>query len=293
MLYRKSKGYRVFMIFNFCILSLVMLAIAFPFIHLISISFSESAAILGGKVVVWPIGFNIDAYLRIFDHPTILQGFKNSIFQTLLGTSIGLFMTVICAYPLSKTFLKGRKAFVLIVMFTMFFSGGLIPTYLVVKSVGLIDTIWAVVIPFCITPYYLLLMMTFFQGIPDSLEEAAMVDGLNPMQILFKIVIPLSKPVIAAITMFLIVYYWNNWFNSMIYLNSSDMHPVMMIVRNIVAGADLASMGSGIGQNDLTTLSSASLKAAVIMVTTIPVVCVFPFAQKHFAKGVMLGAVKG
>ncbi|MWV42609.1 ABC transporter permease subunit [Paenibacillus sp. HJL G12] len=293
MLYRKTRGFRLFMVFNFCILTLVMLAIGFPFLHLLAVSFSESAAILGGKVTVYPIGFTIDAYLRIFDHPSIMQGFKNSLIQTVLGTSISLFMTTICAYPLSKKFLKGRKAFILIIMFTMFFSGGLIPTYLVVKSIGLIDTIWAVVLPFCITPYYLLLMMTFFQGIPESLEEAAMVDGLNPLQILFKIVIPLSKPVMAAITMFLMVYYWNNWFNSMIYLNSSKMHPVMMIVRNIVAGADLASMGSGIGQNDINTLSSASLKSAVIMVTMIPVLIVFPFAQKHFAKGVMLGAVKG
>ncbi|BFT69528.1 MULTISPECIES: carbohydrate ABC transporter permease [Paenibacillus] len=290
MLYRRTWSYQLFRVVNALIMLAVLAAIIIPFLNLLAISLSESWAIVGGKVGLFPIGFNLDAYFRIFQHPSIKSGFYNSFLQTGLGTAIGLFMLTICAYPLSKTFLKGRKLFILFIMFTMFFSGGLIPTYLVVKSLGLIDTIWAIVLPFCITPYYLLLVMTYFQSIPESLEESAMIDGLNPIQILWRIVIPLSKPVLAAITLFLAIYYWNNWFNAMIYLNSTEKLPVMMIVRNIVAGADLASNG---GQSEVTSLSAASLKSAAIMVTTLPVVVLFPFAQKHFAQGVMLGAVKG
>lgn len=292
MLYRRSSGFKWFMAFNSVVMLLLAASILVPFLHLLSVSLSESNAVVGGKVGLWPQGFNLDSYVRVFQHPSILAGFKNSVIQTALGTAIGLFMLTICAYPLSKRALKGRKLLILFIMFTMFFSGGLIPTYMLVKSLGLIDTIWAIVLPFSITPYYLLLMMTYFQGIPEEIEESAMLDGLNPFRILAQIILPLSKPILAAITLFLVVYYWNNWFNSMIYLNSTDKHPVMMIVRNIIAGSDLAGNVGQVGDTG-NNISSASLKAAAIMSTTLPIMLIFPFTQKYFAKGVMLGSVKG
>lgn len=292
MLYRRSLGFKWFMVINSVIMLLLVAAILIPFLHLLSVSLSNSSAVVGGKVGIWPKGFNLDAYVRVFQHPSIIVGFKNSIIQTVLGTAIGLFMLTICAYPLSKRMLKGRKLLILFIMFTMFFSGGLIPTYMLVKSLGLLDSIWAIVLPFSITPYYLLLLMTYFGGIPEEIEESAMLDGLGPFRTLVKIVLPLSKPILAAITLFLIVYYWNNWFNSMIYLNNTDKHPVMMIVRNIIAGSDLAGNAGSVGDTG-SSISSASLKAAAIMSTTLPIMLVFPFTQKYFAKGVMLGSVKG
>lgn len=288
MFYRRTVSYKVFICINALLMLLVVGAILLPFLHLLAVSLSDSAAILGGHVILIPSGWNLSSYQRIFQNPSIFIGFKNGIIQTVVGTTIGVFMLTLCAYPLSKP-IKGRKILILFVMFTMFFSGGLIPTYMLVKSLGMIDTIWALVVPFCIMPYYLMIMITFFQGIPESLEESAMIDGLNPMQILFYIVLPLSKAIITTMSLFLAVFYWNNWFNAMIYLNSSNKYPIMMIVRNIVAGADLASNNSGV--TDSTT--SASLKAAAIMATTLPIMLIFPFVQRYFAKGVMLGAVKG
>ncbi|KOR82579.1 carbohydrate ABC transporter permease [Paenibacillus solani] len=292
MLYRRSLGFKWFMVINSVIMLLLVAAILIPFLHLLSVSLSHSSAVVGGKVGIWPKGFNLDAYVRVFEHPSIIVGFKNSIFQTVLGTTLSLFMLTICAYPLSKRTLKGRKLLILFIMFTMFFSGGLIPTYMLVKSLGLLDTIWAIVLPFSITPYYLLLMMTYFGGIPEEIEESAMLDGLGPFRILVKIVLPLSKPILAALTLFLIVYYWNNWFNSMIYLNNTDKHPVMMIVRNIISGSELAGNAAAVGDIG-NSVSTASLKAAAIMSTTLPIMLIFPFTQKYFAKGVMIGSVKG
>jgi len=292
MLYRRTLGFKWFMVFNSLIMLLLVSSILIPFLHLLSVSLSSSSAVVGGKVGLWPKGVNIEAYVRVFQHPSILTGFKNSIFQTVLGTAIGLFMLTLCAYPLSKRILKGRKLFILFIMFTMFFSGGLIPTYMLIKSVGLLDSIWAIVLPFSITPYYLMLMMTYFEGIPKEVEESAMIDGLGPFRILVKIVLPLSKPILAALTLFLIVYYWNNWFNSMIYLNNTEQHPVMMIVRNIIAGSDLAGNAGAVGDTG-NNVPSAALKAAAIMSTTLPIMLIFPFTQKYFAKGVMIGSVKG
>ncbi|WP_256760608.1 carbohydrate ABC transporter permease [Cohnella sp. WQ 127256] len=292
MLYRRSTGFKWFMAFNSFVMLCITASILFPFLHLLSVSLSDSGAVVGGRVGLLPKGFNLEAYARVFQHPSIIAGFKNSIIQTMIGTAIGLFLLTICAYPLSKRALKGRKPLVLFIMFTMFFSGGLIPTYMLVKSLGLIDSIWAIVLPFSITPYYLLLMMTYFQGIPEEIEESAMLDGLNPFRILMQIVLPLSKPILAAITLFLTVYYWNNWFNSMIYLNSTERHPVMMIIRNIIVGSDLAGNVGQVGDTG-DRVSTASLKAAAIMSTTLPIMVLFPFTQKYFAKGVMIGSVKG
>jgi len=292
MLYRRTLGFKWFMAINSLIMLLLVSSILIPFLHLLSVSLSESSAVVGGKVGLWPKGFNMEAYVRVFQHPSILTGFKNSILQTVLGTAIGLFMLTLCAYPLSKRILKGRKLVILFIMFTMFFSGGLIPTYMLIKSVGLLDSIWAIVLPFSITPYYLMLMMTYFEGIPKEVEESAMIDGLGPFRTLLKIVLPLSKPILAALTLFLIVYYWNNWFNSMIYLNNTEQHPVMMIVRNIIAGSDLAGNAGAVGDTG-NNVPSAALKAAAIMSTTLPIMLIFPFTQKYFAKGVMIGSVKG
>ncbi|MFD1774017.1 carbohydrate ABC transporter permease [Paenibacillus rhizophilus] len=288
--YRKTMEFRVFSVINFLFMALVIFGVTLPFLHLLAVSFSDSAANTSGKVKFLPIGMNMEAYKFIFQHPSILGGFWNAIVQTAVGTLISIFMMTICAYPLSKP-IKGRKVMIWLIMLTMFFNGGLIPTYMLVKGLGLLDTLGAIVLPLCITPYFLMIMINFFQSFPDNLEESALIDGLNPIQILFRIVLPLSKTIMATMILFLVVMYWNNWFNSLIYLNSPDKYPIMLIVRNILDGANLVN-GSLTGTN-LEKLSTASLKSAAIMATTLPIFCVIPFVQKHFTKGVLLGAVKG
>lgn len=288
MVQKKNGSYYAFQCINAIIMTLVCCVIVFPFLNMLAISLSESSAVVSGEVGFWPKGWNLESYKKIFSHPSFLSGFLNSFIHTAVGCAVGLFMLVICAYPLSKPNLKGHGFFMGLIMFTMFFSGGLIPTYMLVRQLKLIDTIWALVLPFCIIPYNLMLVITFFRGIPASLEESAYVDGLNPIQVLFYIVLPLSKPILATMFMFLFVYYWNNWFNSMIYLDSSSKFPIMLVVRNIMNGANIAGETVGVQ-----SMAAASLKSASVIVTTLPIMAIFPFAQKFFVKGVMLGSVKG
>lgn len=271
------------------VMTVVCLSVLLPFLNILAVSFSASDAVLAGKVGFWPVGFNIGTYGRIFSHPSFLRGFANSFIQTGSGTFLSLVMTVMCAYPLSKMDLPKRGLIMNAILFTMFFSGGLIPTYMLVKNLKLIDTIWAIILPFCITPYYLLLVISFFRSIPSNLEEAAMLDGLGPIGILLRIVLPVSKPILATLFMYLFVYYWNNWFNSMIYLNSSNQFPVMLVVRNIISGSELA----GGNTSGVASLSATSLKSASIIVTALPVMALIPFTQKFFVSGVMIGSVKG
>ncbi|WP_169091480.1 carbohydrate ABC transporter permease [Paenibacillus sp. PL91] len=289
--YRKTFEYGVFKVINVLFMTVVIGGILFPFLHLLAVSFSDSASNVAGKVHIIPVGLNLDSYKLILQHPSIAYGFWNAIVQTSVGTAISLCLMTICAYPLSKQ-IKGRKVFIWLIMVTMFFNGGLIPTYMLVKGLGLIDTLWAIVLPFAILPYYLMIMINFFQSFPHNIEESALIDGLNPIQILFYIVIPLSKAIFAAMGLFMVVIYWNNWFNSLIYLNSPDKYPIMLIVRNILNGADMAD-SSGLDQSAISHISMASLKSASIIATTLPIFFITPFVQKHFAKGVMLGAIKG
>ncbi|AIQ65052.1 hypothetical protein PSTEL_19950 [Paenibacillus stellifer] len=288
--YRKTLEYRVFAVVNFLFMALVICGVLLPFLHLLAVSLSNAAANASGRIHFLPSGINVEAYRFIFQHPDILHGFWNAFVQTTVGTLVSLFMMTICAYPLSKP-IRGRKVFIWLIMVTMFFNGGLIPTYMLVKGIGLLDTLGAIVLPFCIVPYYLMIMINFFQSFPDHIEEAALIDGLNPISILFRIVLPLSKTILAAMSMFLIVMYWNNWFNSLIYLNSPGKYPIMLIVRNILDGANMVDKPlQGAARMNL---SSASLKSAAIMATTLPIFCLIPYVQKHFSKGVLLGAVKG
>lgn len=288
MVQSKGLSYYLFQYINTVFMLFVCCLVVFPFLNMLAISFSESVAVVSGQVGFFPIGFNLESYIKIFSHPSFTSGFFNSFVQTAVGCLVGLFMLVICAYPLSKTHLKGHNFFMGLILFTMFFSGGLIPTYMLVRQLHLIDTIWALVLPFCIIPYNLMLVITFFKGIPQSIEESAYVDGLNPIQVLFRIVLPISKPILATMFMFLFVYYWNNWFNSMIYLDSSSKFPIMLVVRNIMNGANIVGETSGVQ-----SMAAASLKSASVMVTTLPILAIFPFTQKFFVKGIMLGSVKG
>ena len=289
----ESKSYKTFKVLDVFLLLLIAFVTLFPFIYLFSISLSSSKAVLAGNVYFYPKDFNFQAYKGIMEQSNFWLGYKNTVIYTVFGTLISLFMTIICSYPLSKKNLVGSSVFLKLIVFTMFFSGGLIPTYLLIQKIGLVNTRFAILLPGAINAYNVLIMKTFFQGIPESLEEAAKIDGLNQIGVLIKIVLPLSKPIIATITLFISVGFWNDWFSSLIFLNSDKLYPVTLFLRNIIMGTTMAAksgqtMDASAGQS-----LPQTLQAAATMLVVLPILCVYPFVQKYFVQGVMIGSVKG
>ena len=279
-------------------LILLMIITLYPIIYIFSVSVSSTTAYESGRVVFLPVEFNLEAYKVILKAGTIPRSFVNSVIYTLLYTVVSLFMTTTMAYPLSRS--KDRVAFKgffsKLVIFTMFFNAGIIPNYLVVKGLGLMDSMWALILPSAISTYNLVVMRSFFEGIPDDLEEAAFIDGANEITIFWKIMLPLSKAALATVGLFYGVYMWNSWFNAMLYLQSDTKFPLQLIIRQIIMqnqmAAELAAMGDTSMLTDQTT-NSVSLKYATLFLSILPMLAVYPFIQKYFVKGVMVGSVKG
>ncbi|MCI1982070.1 MAG: carbohydrate ABC transporter permease [Oscillospiraceae bacterium] len=289
-----TNGYKVFTAFNILFMIFVIVITLFPFIYMLAVSFSGNSAVLRGDVLFYPIDFTVTAYRNIMNDAQFWVGYRNTLIYTVGGTLISMAMTVACAYPLSKKQLPGRGPLLMFMVFTMYFGGGLIPFYLLVRSLHLINTVWAILVPGAISVYNMIVMKTFFEGIPQDIEEAAQIDGLSYIATLFKIVLPLSKPVIATITLFYAVGFWNDWFNAMIYLNSNSLYPVTLYLRNLLMGAQLAaSNGQGITSGSEAAVVPQTLQAATVVLVTVPILCIYPFIQKYFVKGVMLGSIKG
>jgi putative aldouronate transport system permease protein len=268
---------------------LTLLICFLPFVYMLALSFSSSKAIINNQVSFFPVGFNVDAYKQIFSYPNFFQAYGNTFLYTICGTAIAMFMTIIFAYPLSKEFLFGHKVFMKIVVISMFFAGGMIPNYLLVSSLHLTGTRWAMLLPFAINQFNLIIMINSFKAIPHELEEAALIDGLGYWGILRRIILPLSTAVIATVALYYAVFFWNDWFNSLIYLNK-EQYPVMLFLRNIVNGTTM--VGDGAGSADKTSLGIA-IKSAVIITSTLPIIVLYPFLQKYFVKGLTVGGVKG
>lgn len=289
----KIDGYTVFRFFNIIGLLVISWLTLYPFIYMFAVSFSSSSAVLTGNVSWHPIDFTFISYKEIVSQAKFWIGYKNTFLYTFGGTALSLVLTIMCAYPLSKKSLYGRDAIMKFIVFTMFFAGGLIPFYLVIKSFNMVNTVWAIIIPGAVNAYNVLIMRTFFIGIPNSLEEAAEIDGLNQIGILIKIILPLSMPIIATIGLFNAVWYYNDWFNALIFLNDEDLYPVTMYLRNIMLGTIMASK-SGVSIDASSTRSiSQTLQAASTMLVLVPMLIAYPFVQKYFVKGVMIGSVKG
>jgi len=286
-----DKGTIAFKTIVYLIVAIVFAICIIPFLYIISLSLSDPNAIVNGEVFLHPVGFSTEAFKQIFTYPNFFRAYGNTIFYTVFGTLLALVMMTLFAYPLSKTYLKGQKLVMKLVVFSMFFSGGLIPNYLLISSLGLTNTRWAILIPFCINQFNLILLINFFKSIPKDIEEAAIIDGLNYGGILVRIVLPLSGAGIATIALYTAVFFWNDWFNSLIYLKSSQF-PVMLYLRNIVNGTTQVGNNGGGSSSDVASLSM-SIKAAVIIVSTLPIILVYPFLQRYFVKGVMVGSVKG
>ncbi|MGG4091204.1 carbohydrate ABC transporter permease [Paenibacillus lautus] len=276
---------------NALILSGIVMACLYPFVYMLAVSLSDSASIASGEVWLWPRGFNLDMYQYVFEDGRVLKGYKNTLIYVISGTAISLIVTALGAYALSKTKMVMGKPILMLIVFTMFFNGGMIPTFLVVKELGFVNTIWGMVLPGAVGTWNLLIMRTFFMGMPQELEESGKIDGLSEIGIFFRIVLPLSKPVLATIGLYYAVGMWNNFMGPLLYLRDADMQPLQVILRNIVLSGQLTGTdGPVVG--DIVVVEDG-LKFATIMVSTLPILLVYPFIQKYFVKGALIGSVKG
>jgi len=289
---KRSRGEVIFEVINIMLLSALILITLYPFIHVLFASFSNPAQMARHSgILLRPIGFELTAYESVLQNPNILLGYKNTIFYVIVGTMISLALTILSAYVLSRKGYLYKKFFNLMVVITMFFSGGLIPFYLQVQSLHMTNTRWALLLPAAMSTYNLMVMRTAFQAIPDSLEESARIDGANDFTILLRIIVPLSTPTIAIMVLFYGVGQWNSWFNAMVFIRSRDLYPLQLFLREILVLSDTTDMTTGMTSDR--ELLGETIKYATIVVTTVPILCVYPFLQKYFVKGMMVGAVKG
>jgi putative aldouronate transport system permease protein len=285
---------KIFQWANTAILIGVVILTLYPFVNIVARSFSDEHYITSGQVNLLPRGFNLNTYGVVLSDPAFWSNYRNTIVYTVIATAIAMVLTTCYAYVLSKPHLRGRKVLIGIAVFTMFFSGGLIPNYVLVTGIGLKNTLWAIVLPNAISVFNLLVMKAFFEGMPKELEEAAAIDGLSTYGILGRIVLPLSKAVIATMVLFYAVSFWNSWFSAFLYLNKTELFPVTIYLRNLIAGATGAE-NAGVAGADIGLLAQvgANIQAVTIVLTILPILAIYPFVQRHFVSGVMLGAVKG
>lgn len=278
------------------ILMLIYLVIiGYPLIYVVSSSFSSGAAVSAGRVVLWPVDFSLQGYKIVFSHKSVWTGYLNTLIYTTAGTLINVFMTILAAYPLSRKDFQGKNIYMTLLMIPMFFSGGIIPSYLLMSNLHLLNTRWAILLSGAFATYYVIIMRTFFQNsIPEELHDAAKVDGISDLGYLVKIVLPLSKAVIAVVTLYYAVGQWNSYFNALMYLRKSELHPLQLMLRSILSSAQIdASQITG-GSELADRIGAADvMKYSLIVVSTVPILVIYPFAQKFFEKGVMIGSVKG
>lgn len=277
---------------NYLLIALLAFLCLYPFLNVLAYSFSGYNAVLSGKVTFYPIDVSLDAYKQILGRTQIWFAMRTTVFITIAGTATSLILTIFAAYALSRRNLPGRKFFTTIILFTMYFSGGMIPTFLVVKGVGLYDTLGALFIPQAINVFNFIVMRTFFMNLPESLEEAARIDGASDMQVLFRIVLPLSLPIIATIGLFYAVGYWNNYFDALLYIQNPDKYTLQLRLRSLLFGEELNASGGNL-EGMGTQVMAQSLKMATVAISTLPILVVYPWLQKYFVKGVMVGSVKG
>lgn len=290
---KKSLGERVFGIVNIVILAVIALVSLYPMLYVVFSSISDPIEYMKHSgMLLKPAGFSLVAYEKVLSKPEIATGYLNTIFYVVVGTGVNMAFTISFGYVLSRKNLLLNKLFMIMVIITMYFGGGLIPTYLVVKSLGLVNTRWAIILPSAISTYNLIIMRAGFLGIPDSLEEAANIDGASPFQIMTKIIMPLAKPTIAVLVLYYAVGRWNSWFTEAIYLRDFDKYPLQLFLRDILITNNQQDMMMSTNSADQLALGEI-IKYATIIVSTLPILVLYPFLQKHFTKGVMVGAVKG
>ena len=281
---------------NYILLTVLLVVVLYPLIYIISCSFSSGDALMSGRVKLFPVDLTLQSYKAVFKYQSIWTGYRNSIIYAIVGTLISMVLTLFAAYPLSRDDFRGKKMFTVIILFTMMFSGGLIPTYLLVKNLDLMDTIWAVVLPGAVNAYNIIVARTFFANtIPKELQEAAEMDGCTDFRFFVRIVIPLSTPIIAVLSLWVVVGLWNSYFGPMIYLNSQEKYPLQLVLRRILLLSQVNLNQSNIDPETIrkNQYLGEMLKYGTIIISTLPLMIVYPFVQKYFVKGVMIGSVKG
>lgn len=289
----KNRQDRLYYFFCYAIVTILTLLVLYPIIYIISASLSNSNTVVQGKVWLWPVDFSLEAYKLILKRPEIWNGYKNTIIYTISGTLLNVAITLMCAYPMARKNLRGRGVIMFIFSFTMMFSGGMIPNYILVRNLGIMNTRWAVILPGAMSVYNMIVCRTFIQtNIPDEMLEAAQIDGCNNTQFFFRMVLPLSKTVIAVLALWYGVSHWNAYFNAFLYLRDKDLYPLQIFLKEILV------QGEQLGGEDMVDVENMStiyvtLKYCIIVVSSVPLFCVYPFVQKHFQKGVMVGSVKG
>ncbi|PRY82221.1 carbohydrate ABC transporter permease [Alkalibacterium olivapovliticus] len=288
-----TKGYKAFRIFNIITMILIVIVTFVPFINIIAQSFSSERFITAGEVFLLPRGFNIETYRAVLSNQRFWIHYRNTIVYAVVGTALAMFLTTLLAYVLAKpkTRLKGKGFWVGFSVFTMFFAGGIIPTYIVYNNtLNITNTMWSVVFPLALSIYNMLIMKAFFENLPPSLEEAASIDGMSTYGIFMKIVLPLSKPILATMTLFYAVAYWNAWFQAFMFLNDWTLFPVTLFLRNLISGA--TATGEAAAAEAGGAQIASNVRSVSMFLTVLPIICVYPFVQKYFVTGIMLGSVK-
>lgn len=290
----KTRRLTLFSVLNTIVMLLIVAAAGLPFLHVVAKAFSSETAVIAGKVLFLPRDLELGSIAYVAGQYLFRRSFLNSVFITVVGATLSVTITAMAAYPLSKPALPGRPLILGLFVFTMLFSGGLVPTYMLIRNVGLLDSLWSLILPGSINVFYLLLMKNFFETLPDSIEESAIVEGAPRWLILVKIVIPLSMPAIATVTLFYAVLLWNSFFDALMYINSASKSPLQLYLRGVILEATMSETQVGQATPDeLLKLSPESIRAATIVLSTLPIVLVYPFLQRYFVKGIVIGSIKG
>ncbi|WFA86945.1 carbohydrate ABC transporter permease [Paenibacillus amylolyticus] len=291
-MYYKTKGYRIFSIANYTFLGILSILCILPIIHILAVSFSSMAPASSNLVTFWPIGFTTDAYVKTFGNSNFINSLIVSLKRTVIATIIGMIIMLLTAFPLSKEDIsfKGRSLYTWFFVFTILFSGGLIPSYILIQKLGLMNTIWALILPGALSVWNVILMMNFFRGLPKELEEAAYLDGAGHIKTLILVYVPLSLPAIATLSLFTMVYQWNSWFDGMIYMSDIKNYPLASLLQTIIVQQDLSKIN--VDPSMLENISQRTVRAAQIFIGALPILMVYPFLQRFFVKGIVIGAVK-
>ncbi len=292
---KRLNGDTLFSVGVYVLLTLILVVIAFPLIYLVSASFSDPQAVISGRVWLWPVDFTLKGYEAIFKDQSLIRGFLNSVFLTVVGTAINILVTVLMAYPLSRKQFYGRKFFTMFMMVTMFFNGGLVPTFLLINQLSMYNSYWSVLIPGCVGVTNVIICRTYFESsIPEELYEAASLDGCDDFRFLTKVVLPLAKPVLAVLVLYYAVGHWNSYFKEMIYLEDKIKYPLQVVLRQILIMSQIADeMMLDFSTAERVQGMADLLKYSTIVVSSLPMLLLYPFIQKYFVKGVMIGSVKG
>ncbi len=290
---KKSKSQKMFAIFNYTFFIVLCIIMLYPFWHVIMMSLSSVEETAKGGIFLWPKGLNLDTYKQVFRDSSVWTGYATTVGVTIIGTFLGTLFTATTAYPLSKKNLPLGSILLFLVLFTMLFNGGMIPNYLLMKNIKLIDNRWSLILPGLISAYNVIIMKNFFQSIPESLEESAKIDGANEVTVFIKIILPLSKATVATIALFTAVGYWNDYFSTVLYINTKNKWALQAVLRYMLTNTNQAMQSAGVTVMAATNVTAATIKAASVVVATVPILLVYPFVQKYFVKGVMIGGVKG